>query len=379
MNLAQRCLRARTAASRAAVSCLLMLCLIPKALPADNPTPKPERLPANDLFVFHKPNGNAARVQSLGDWQRRRAEIVEGMQAVMGPLPGNEKRCPLDVQIEREVDGGSYLRRLITYRSEPGSRVPAYLLVPKSALLGAKKVPAVLALHPTDRDYGKRVIVEELRPYYWPYGRDLAERGYIVLAPAYPLMAEYQPDLKALGYQSGTMKAIWDNIRGLDLLESFPCVQKGRIGAIGHSLGGHNALFTAVFDPRIQVLVSSCGFDSFADYYGGDPAKWQAGSGWCQDCYMPRLAQYGGRLSDIPFDFYEVLGALAPLPVFVNAPLQDENFGCHSVDRVLASATAIYRLYGADHNVQLEHPDGGHSFPPKVREDAYRFLDEHLR
>ena len=30
----------------------------------------------------------------------------------------------------------------------------------------------------------------------------------MVLAPAYPLMAGYQPDLKALGYQSGTMKAI---------------------------------------------------------------------------------------------------------------------------------------------------------------------------
>ena len=194
---------------------------------------------------------------------------------------------------------------LITYASEPGSRVPAYLLIPKAALDGKKKLPAILALHPTDMEYGHRVVVEQLRANYRAYGRDLAERGYVVLAPAYPLMANYQPDLNALGYQSGTMKAIWDNIRGLDLLESLPFVRKGSFGAIGHSLGGHNAIFTAVFDPRIRVVVSSCGFDSFLDYYGGDPANWHPERGWCQTRYMPRLADYRGRLAEIPFDFHE--------------------------------------------------------------------------
>ena len=176
----------------------------------------------------------------------------------------------------------------------------------------------------------------------------------MVLAPAYPLMAGYQPDLKALGYQSGTMKAIWDNIRGLDLLESLPFVRKGKLGAIGHSLGGHNAIYTAVFDPRIQVVVSSCGFDSFLDYYGGDPANWQPERGWCQTRYMPRLADYRGRLADIPFDFHELIGALAPRPVFVNAPLRDANFRWQSVDQVLNAASAVYRLYG----VPAEPPGG---------------------
>ena len=126
----------------------------------------------------------------------------------MGHLPGKEKRCPLDLRIEQETDCGSYLRRSITYAAEPGSRVPAYLLIPKEALRARKKFPAVLALHPTDMEYGYRVVAEQLRANYRAYGRDLVERGYVVLAPAYPLMAQYQPDLKALGYQSGTMKAI---------------------------------------------------------------------------------------------------------------------------------------------------------------------------
>jgi pimeloyl-ACP methyl ester carboxylesterase len=175
------------------------------------------------------------------------------------------------------------------------------------------------------------------------------------------------------------MKAIHDNRRGLDLLESLPFVKKGGFGAIGHSLGGHNAIYTAVFDPRITVVVSSCGFDSFLDYYGGDPANWRPERGWCQTRYMPRLADYRGRLAEIPFDFHELLGALAPRPVFINAPRRDANFRWQSVDAVVQAASAVYRLYGVPQNLQVQHPDCEHDFPPDVREAAYRFLDQHLR
>ena len=337
------------------------------------------RLPRTNLLVFHDRSGAVEPVKSRRDWQKRRAEILRGMEAIMGPLPGRDRRCPLDVQVENETDSGTYVCRSITYAAEPGGRVPAYLLIPKAALGEKKRWPAILALHPTDADYGYRVLVEQLRPNYRAYGRDLAERGYVVLAPAYPLMANYQPDLKALGYQSGTMKAIWDNIRGLDLLDSLPFVQKGKFAAVGHSLGGHNAIYTAVFDARIQVVVSSCGFDAFPDYYGGDPAVWQLERGWCQTRYMPRLADYRGRLGEIPFDFPELIAALAPRPVFINAPLRDANFRWQSVDNVVQAASAIYRLYGVPQNLQVEHPDCEHDFPPAVRDAAYRFLDDHLR
>ena len=43
-----------------------------------------------------------------------------------------------------------------------------------------------------------------------------------------------------------------------------------RIGVIGHSLGGHNSLFVAAFDPRLRAVVSSCGFNAFPKYKNGD-------------------------------------------------------------------------------------------------------------
>ena len=45
----------------------------------------------------------------------------------MGRFPGKDRRIKLEVDVEEEVDMGKYIRQLITYQSEPGSRTPAYL------------------------------------------------------------------------------------------------------------------------------------------------------------------------------------------------------------------------------------------------------------
>ena len=221
-------------------------------------------------------------------------------------------------------------------------------------------------------EFGHRVLVEQLRPNYCAYANDLAERGFVVLAPAYPLMANYQPDLKALGYRSGTMKAIWDNIRGLDLLESLPFVKRGKFGALGHSLGGHNAIYTAVFDERIKVIVSSCGFDSYVDYMNGNI------TGWTSERYMPKLADHRNRLTGIPFDFHEMIAALAPRVCFINAPTGDTNFKWRSVDEVVKAASQIFRLHGVENNLRVEHPDCGHDFPEQEREMALKLLHKVL-
>lgn len=296
----------------------------------------------------------------------------------MGQLPGSERRCPLDVRIESEVDMGHYVRQWLTYQSEPGDRVPAYLLIPKAAQGSHKRdFPGVLALHQTHAT-GQKVVVGLGNSPDDAYGVELVERGWVVLAPPYTLLANYQPDLRALGWQSGTLKAVWNNQRGLDLLAALPFVRTNGFASIGHSLGGHNGLFTAAFDPRLRVVVSSCGFDSFRDYMDGDPAVWRPERGWCQTRYMPGLAAYAGRLDQLPFDFPEVLSAIAPRALFVNAPLHDDNFRWRSVDRVVESVRAQYSAAGASDRLVVHHPDSKHRFPPEERQAAYEFMERTL-
>ena len=337
------------------------------------------RLPRDNLLLYRDSKNETQVLKTLDDWQLRRAEVVRGAESVMGRLPGVEKRCPLDMQLDEEVDCGSYVRRLITYQSEPGSRVPAYLCIPKSALAAvAKPVPAVLCLHGTDNTIGHGTVVGLGTRPNRQYAAELAERGYVTLAPSYPLLAKYQPDVNALGWQSGTLKAVWDNMRGLDLLESLPFVRKHSFGAIGHSLGGHNGVYTSLFDNRIHAVVSSCGLDSYLDYYNGEEKHWHPEKGWCQTRYMLRLADYRGRLAEIPFDFHELIGALAPRHVLIIAPVKDHNFQAASVDRIAVAARPVFKLYGHAERLLIEHPDCEHDFPPEMRLRGYELFDRVL-
>ncbi len=341
-----------------------------------------ERLDRENLLQYRAPNGAVATVRTVADWQLRRAEILAGAQAVMGKLPGAARRVPLEVKIENETDCGSYVRREITYAAEPGARVPAYLLLPKTVRDGQGQRPGVLALMPTNNLEGNRPVVglntDPARPGR-NYGEELAQRGFVVLAPPYPHLADYKPDLKGLGYASGTMKAIWDNIRALDVLAATPGVSPRGFGAIGHSLGGHNSIYTALFDDRIKAVVSSCGFDSYLDYMREkQEIVWRPGQGWTQDRYMPGLAAYAGRLREIPFDFHELTGALAPRAFLALAPVGDANFKWQSVDRVLAAARPIYGLHGVADRLAVEHPACEHDFPPPMREKAYAWLERFL-
>lgn len=341
---------------------------------------EPVRLDRFHLLEYRNSEGVVRPVENAEHWQQRRDEIIQGMQDVMGPLPGEQRRVPLAVQVEEEVDAGTYVRRLITYQSEPGSRTPAYLCIPEDVAAGRRAAPAVLCLHPTDNRVGRDVVVGLGGRSGRAYAAELAERGYITLSPSYPHLADYWPNLGHLGYDSGTMKAIWDNIRGLDLLAAMPEVDASSgFGVIGHSLGGHNAIYTAVFDARISVVVSSCGFDSFLDYYGGAERNWYFGKGWCQIRYMPRLSNYRGKLEEIPFDFSELLGSLAPRPTFINAPLHDDNFDWRSVDACVEAAKPVYRLLGNERSLIVRHPDCDHNFPRDVRDEAYDAIDAALR
>lgn len=340
------------------------------APPPESSADLKEAAPAEDHrnpLQIRDDKGRLRPAATPAEWTWRRARILQNVQTVMGPLPGPERRVPLDVRIEEEESTPRYRRVKLSFAAEPGDRVPAYLLLPHNT---QGKRPAALCLHQTIAIGKGEPAGLGGRPTLH-YAHELANRGYVCIVPDYPSFGEYPYDFrKHPEYVSGSMKAIWNNHRAIDLLETLPQVDTSRIVAIGHSLGGHNALFTAVFDQRIRAVISSCGFTGFHDYYGGKLA------GWTSDRYMPRIREvYGNDPNRVPFDFHELLAALAPRPVFVNAPLRDDNFDSSGVKRVMAAAAQVYRLWNAQSRLHVEYPDAAHDFPDSVRLAAYEWLD----
>jgi dienelactone hydrolase len=299
-----------------------------------------------------------------------REHILAKMQEVMGPLPDAARKVPPDLRVIETEEFEGYTRRKIDFVVEKGDRLPAYLLLPR----GVKgRAPAVLCLHQTVKiGKGSPAGIGD-RPTLF-YAVELARRGYVTLAPDYPYFGESKADPYALGYASATMKGIWNHMRCVDLLQSMDEVDGQRIGCIGHSLGGHNTLFVAAFDERIKAAVSSCGFTSFAKYYGGDL------TGWSSDKYMPRIAKvYGKDPKRMPFDFPDVLSAIAPRAVFVSAPVRDANFEVSGVRDCIAAARPVFERLGAKENLEVIYPEGAHEFSDEARRAAYTFLDKQLK
>lgn len=309
-------------------------------------------------------------IKTRTDWQQARKQILEGMELVMGKLPKRTREKVQFVEIEKE-DLGAFTRTKLKYLAEPGDWVMAYLLVPKNR---NRRAPAMLCLHQTTK-IGKGEPAGLGGSANLHYAKELAERGYVCIAPDYPYLGENTFDPYKNGYVSCTMKGIWNHIRAIDLLQSLPMVDDNKIGSIGHSLGGHNTLFVAAFDERIKAMVTSCGFTSAKKYYNGDL------TGWAGIRYMPLIAdKYGKDPARMPFDFPDLLVSLAPRPLFINAPLRDGNFEVSGVRDCIDAAMPIYeKVFKSKDKLVAVYPDAGHDFPPQIRRQAWQFLERWLK
>src|SRR5690606_24026037 len=252
-----------------------------------------------------------------------------------------------------------------------------YLYLPyRSSITG--KSPAVLALHPTGAQ-GKAIVDGEGKANRG-YAKELAQRGYIVIAPDYPSFGDLSDfDFEKDRYQSGTMAAIFYQMRCVDLLLERHDVAPVRLGVIGHSFGRHNAIFIAAFDERLKVVVTSSGWNQM-DYYDIGPAAVERYGGrlgpYAQDRYMPLVRdKYGFDGDKIPIDYHEMIALLAPRAFFSNSPIHDSNFDVKGVEKGIDMVRDVYRFFNAEDKLQVRYPDAEHDFPTTTRREAYEFMD----
>ena len=326
-------------------------------------------LPGPDRIEFPE------HIHTPEQWSQHVAQLHERMQSVMGQLDEHEKAAapvPLEMIVMHQQVRNDIRFRKVQYNLQNRHRMMAWLLTPVDAS-ATNPIPAVLCLHQTNGSIGKDEPVGLHGNPELKYALELSQQGFATLSPDYPSFGEYEHSFDESPFISGSMQAIVENRRAIDLLQSLHEVDGSKITCIGHSLGGHNAIFTATFEPRIRAVVSSCGFTRFHRYMKGDL------TGWTSDRYMPRIqSEYNSDPNRVPFDFPELIASLAPRGFLAVAPLHDDNFEVKGVQESIAFATNAYSIFGANDSLQAHYPDARHTFPKTSRNQAYEFIKQQL-
>ncbi len=158
---------------------------------------------------------------------------------------------------ESALPGGRRLDLEIRDGAEP---VPAALLLPEAAS-PEHRVPAVLLLHGYSAD--KEMMAGTV-------GRALVQRGIASLALDLPLHggrgggggAWARPALGgAVELIRHWRQALAEGALGLSYLGARAGIERGRLGAIGYSLGSFLGGALAAGDPRVRALVVAAGGD----------------------------------------------------------------------------------------------------------------------
>jgi cephalosporin-C deacetylase-like acetyl esterase len=177
---------------------------------------------------------------------------------------------------------------------------------------------------------------------------------------------EKYPDWSMVG------KDIEDSMSAIDVLCTFDFVDINKIGVIGHSHGGINAIFAMAMDERIAVGVSNCGMSVISEEE--KCLEWSAEDGYT---YFPKLRKYLLAGEELPFDINEVAALIAPRPWLNISAYYDKTLGNQEfLAMVGVQLTQVYNLYGKRNHFAFFMHGNDHSFPIFARVLAYEWLDK---
>lgn len=325
------------------------------------------------------------------------------LKLLLGEMP-EKKPLLIDTLESTQLDGG--IRYKIRYFIESGNPVldtpddwgSAYLFIPK--LSKGKKTPAIVAMHQDDVYYhiGKSEPAGLMGDSTMHYGKELFERGYIVICPDRFYHADrrktcqdwgdlsendYERDFFTQEKRIGVLlsegrntwgKEAYDFSRAVDVLASLPEVDMNNVGAIGHSAGANALSYCLFFEPRIKAAVANCGMSEINDYYNYNRPGTVPSS-----LALPGSVKYGVNTHDY-------VGGIAPRALFISEGAHQWGDGAPDPhDKNFAQELELFKnTYlkkgGTDIETVLFEENGGrHCFPSGVKEQAYLWLDKHLK
>ena len=266
---------------------------------------------------------DGSRVAEASEWPRRRAEIRQYWDAILGAWPPLLEAPTLATL--REERRENFTQRRVTVDTAPGQKQEVWLLVPD----GDGPFPAVLVVY-----YEPETSVALNAPEkhsFRDYGVQLARRGFVTLSIGSPGGNAWKPDIGAaqcqpLSFHAYVAANCWK------ALAATPRVDAARIGIVGHSYGGKWSLFAgALWEKFACVVVSDPGivWDEKRPnvnywepwYLGLDPAQPRVKAGVPSDD-NPRTGPYARLVKD-GRDLTDLHSLIAPRPFLVSGGSED--------------------------------------------------------
>jgi pimeloyl-ACP methyl ester carboxylesterase len=278
--------------------------------------------------------------------------------------------------------GGSY-GWLEPAKSEAAARhvmfggIGGDLYYPKDTPAG-KKLPTVIWLHGYSYPLG----------YMWVYHFDLhpilalVHAGYAVLAYDQSgfgsRLTETGPFYQRFPQWSHMGRLVEDAHSAVTALTRDELVDPNRIYLFGYSLGGDVAVYEAALDPRVKGIVSVAGFTPMRtdtpNVGDGGVARYAT-----ERDLIPKLGFFIGHEAQIPYDYQDLLGMIAPRPVLVVEPQLDRDATPKDVEAAVNQAKQVYTLYGAGDKLGLQEPWDYNRLPNSMMDEAVKWMAINLQ
>lgn len=170
-------------------------------------------------------------------------------------------------------------------------------------------------------------------------------------------------------------KMVADTRAAVDAVAALEAVDSSRIYLVGYALGAKVGLITAALDDRVKGVAAVCGVDPLRL---STVEKGTEGVRQYSHLHglLPRLGFFVGQESRLPFDFDEVLAAVAPRRALIVAPILDRYAPVADVQLEVEQARKVYARRGNEDALQLQTPLAFNSFTPSMEEAVFDWLND---
>ena len=307
-------------------------------------------------------------ITSIPAFEEYREKVRQSVKKIFAVFP---EKTALEAAVMGRKEQKGYRIEKIVYQSMPGHHVTANLYIPS----GAGKFPAVLFFcgHETESkatlSYQQTAVLLVRNGFMVllidPVSQ--GERYQLVDSSGHPLTRGGTTEhtlLNGLDNLLGISVAgdeFWDNERGMDYLLSRAETDTAKVGCMGNSGGGMQAIYFAALEDRIKFAVP-CSYLSSREITMDE-------SGPADGCaQIPDEGKYQLEMQDY-------LLSMAPKPLMVLAGRFDF-INYRGTVEAFGEIQQVYRLFGKTDLCQMYTYTDGHGISAPKREAGVRWLRE---